>query len=127
MWRCVSAGAADALVAIRATAAATTATAASEPMTHFLMEPSLWSLAVQIVSSTETLLRASSLRRPADEQALGEDDGAVERETQDRRHDDARPGGGEVEDLRVGLDADAECVECAAEVLADDGSDHREN
>src|SRR5437899_736762 len=102
-------------------AAATAATSA--PTTHFLMKPSLSRLPrVEVV--TRLLPR---VRRPAHDGALRPGYGPVQGEAEDRGDEDSRPGGDEVEDLGVRVDEHAERVEGAAEVLADDRADHRED
>src|SRR5579862_8978290 len=72
-------------------------------------------------------LRALCLRAPAEHDALRRDDGAVERDSEQRRDEDPRPRRLELEDLGVGVDEHTERIQRAAEVLADDRADHREH
>src|SRR6266542_1738881 len=63
---------------------------------------------------------------PAQRQALDRRDGEIQRDSKETGHQNPRPGLAELRNPRVLEDLDAERVECAAEVLADDGADHRQ-
>src|ERR687887_2720561 len=64
---------------------------------------------------------------PAQGQPLEDRDRRVERDPEQAGEEDAGPRGCELERARPVEDQDAERVEGAAEVLADDGADHRQH
>src|SRR5689334_9733518 len=63
---------------------------------------------------------------PAQHVALERRDRDVEGEAEEADHENPCPGLVELEDARPGQDQHADGVQRAAEVLADDGADHRE-
>src|SRR6266480_3278211 len=74
------------------------------------------------VDSDRFLLRCRW--NPAQRQALDRRDGEIERDSEQTGHQNPRPGLAELRNPSVLEDLDAERVESAAEVLADDRADH---